>query len=125
MDKLKDTGRPIVLTVNGKAEIVLQDAASYQEIMEAMEYVKAVKSLKESFQDIQEGKTESAGNRIQRIACVMKYQVSITATAKKEIREAYLWIKKVSPGEALKWLQELFAVIQTLKESPTPVPDGS
>lgn len=60
VDKLKETGRPIVLTVNGKAEIVLQDAASYQEILEAMEYVQAVKSLRESIQEIQEGKTESA-----------------------------------------------------------------
>ena len=28
--QLKTTGRPLVLTVNGKAELVVQDAASYQ-----------------------------------------------------------------------------------------------
>ena len=38
-------GRPLVLTVNGKAEIVVQDAASYQEILEAAEDAKTLKAL--------------------------------------------------------------------------------
>jgi prevent-host-death family protein len=29
--QLKKTGQPVVLTVNGNAELVIQDAASYQE----------------------------------------------------------------------------------------------
>ncbi len=29
VQQLKDTGEPIVLTINGKAELVAQDAASY------------------------------------------------------------------------------------------------
>ena len=32
--QLKATGEPMVLTVNGKAEIVIQDAASYQRMLE-------------------------------------------------------------------------------------------
>lgn len=32
--QLKATGNPIVLTINGKAELVVQDAASYQKLME-------------------------------------------------------------------------------------------
>ena len=30
---LKETGRPQVLTVNGRAEVVVQDAKSYQQMM--------------------------------------------------------------------------------------------
>ncbi len=29
VQQLKETGEPIVLTINGKAELVVQDAASY------------------------------------------------------------------------------------------------
>ena len=35
--RLKRSGRPVVLTVNGKAELVMQDAAAYQRLLEAVE----------------------------------------------------------------------------------------
>jgi len=34
MKRLRKTGKPIVLTVNGKAEVVVQDAAAYQRLLE-------------------------------------------------------------------------------------------
>ena len=37
VDNLKRTKHPLVLTVNGKAELVVQDAQSYQELLEAAE----------------------------------------------------------------------------------------
>lgn len=30
---MKETGKPIVLTVNGQAEVVVQDAVSYQKVL--------------------------------------------------------------------------------------------
>lgn len=35
--RLKETGRPQVLTVNGKAEVIVQDAKSYQIMVEQIE----------------------------------------------------------------------------------------
>ena len=35
--RLKQTGRPQVLTVNGKAVLVVQDAAAYQRLLEVVE----------------------------------------------------------------------------------------
>ena len=35
--RLKRTGRPELLTVNGKAEVVVQSATSYQRLLEALE----------------------------------------------------------------------------------------
>ena len=32
--QLRETGHPIVLTINGKAELVVQDTASYQKLIE-------------------------------------------------------------------------------------------
>ena len=34
--RLKSSGRPQVLTVNGKAVLVVQDAAAYQRLLEAL-----------------------------------------------------------------------------------------
>ena len=35
--RLKSSGRPEVLTVNGKAVLVVQDAAAYQRLLETVE----------------------------------------------------------------------------------------
>lgn len=45
--QLKETGAPVVLTVNGKAEIVVQDAAAYQKLLELVEQVETVQILQE------------------------------------------------------------------------------
>src|SRR5919106_6532885 len=44
--QLKKTGQPVVLTVNGKAELVVQDAASYQKLLEAKERMEAIQGIK-------------------------------------------------------------------------------
>ena len=38
--RLKSSGRPQVLTVNGKAVLVVQDAAAYQKLLESIERAK-------------------------------------------------------------------------------------
>ena len=43
MSRMKETHRPVVLTVNGKAELVVQDAESYQQILERLEAVEAIR----------------------------------------------------------------------------------
>ncbi len=40
--RLKETKRPEILTVNGKAEVVVQDAKAYEEMVELLETVKRV-----------------------------------------------------------------------------------
>jgi hypothetical protein len=40
--RLKLSGRPEVLTINGKAELVVQDAAAYQRLLEAVERARQV-----------------------------------------------------------------------------------
>ncbi len=43
MKRMKKTGRPLVLTVNGKAEAVLLDAAAYQEVAGHLEVVASIR----------------------------------------------------------------------------------
>jgi prevent-host-death family protein len=53
--QLKETGEPVVLTVNGKAEIVVQDSASYQRLLERAERAERMDSLKKSVQELKDG----------------------------------------------------------------------
>jgi prevent-host-death family protein len=46
MSRLKKTRRPVVLTVNGKAELVVQDAKSYQQILDRLERFEAVEAIR-------------------------------------------------------------------------------
>jgi PHD/YefM family antitoxin component YafN of YafNO toxin-antitoxin module len=36
LKRLKATGRPAVLTVNGKAELIVQDAAAFEDMLDAI-----------------------------------------------------------------------------------------
>ncbi len=46
VERLKETGRPELLTVNGKAELVVQDASSYQQLLVKAEFADAVKAIR-------------------------------------------------------------------------------
>jgi prevent-host-death family protein len=45
--QLKETGRPVVLTINGKAELVVQDAKSYQRLHDLAERLETIQAVKE------------------------------------------------------------------------------
>jgi hypothetical protein len=40
--RLTRTGLPEILTVNGRAELVVQDAASYQKLLDALDHAQAI-----------------------------------------------------------------------------------
>jgi hypothetical protein len=42
LKRMKRSGRPEVLTINGKAELVVQEAAAYQRLLEAVEEARQV-----------------------------------------------------------------------------------
>jgi len=58
--RLKAEGRPVVLTVNGKAEVVVQDAASYQKLVEIAERVERMDALRASLEDMKAGRVSPA-----------------------------------------------------------------
>ena len=60
VDNLKRTKHPLVLTVNGKAELVVQDAQSYQELLEAAELIETVKGIKRGLEQMKEGRGKTA-----------------------------------------------------------------
>lgn len=59
MKKIKKSGNPLVLTVNGKAEIVVQDAESYQRMLELLDRAETIEALREGLESVRQGKTMS------------------------------------------------------------------
>lgn len=53
--QLKQTGKPVVLTINGKAELVVQDAASYQKLLDVAEHAAAVEAVRQSLEEMKAG----------------------------------------------------------------------
>jgi prevent-host-death family protein len=43
MKHMKKTGRPLVLTINGRAEAVLLDAASYQQVADHLDALASIR----------------------------------------------------------------------------------
>ena len=60
MKQMRRTKRPVVLTVNGKAEMVVQDAGSYQRMMERLERFEAVEAIRQGLRDADEGRVHDA-----------------------------------------------------------------
>jgi prevent-host-death family protein len=53
--QLKETGDPVVLTINGKAELVVQDAASYQRLFDLAERLETIQAVKEGLASADRG----------------------------------------------------------------------
>lgn len=53
---LKKTGQPAVLTVNGQAELVVQDAKSYQQLLDLASEAKHLAQLQRSIAEMKAGK---------------------------------------------------------------------
>lgn len=54
--RMKKRQQPVILTINGKAELVVQDAASYQRLLELAERAEMMEFLCESREDIEAGR---------------------------------------------------------------------
>ena len=58
--RLKKTRMPEVLTVNGKAEVVVQDAASYQSMVDRMHHMETLAAIQEGMASAERGELKPA-----------------------------------------------------------------
>src|SRR5437868_14003932 len=59
LEQMEKTGAPVVLTINGKAKIVVQDAESYQRMLELLDRAETVEAVREGLESVRQGKTMS------------------------------------------------------------------
>ena len=64
LKRLKKTGRPQVLTVNGRAEVVVQDAAAYQKLLETVDRAEALEGVRRGLEDVKAGRTRPLAEAI-------------------------------------------------------------
>ncbi len=57
MQRLKKTRRPIILTVNGKPEAVIQSAAEYQRLLDLAAGASEEEAIRQGLEDLREGRT--------------------------------------------------------------------
>jgi prevent-host-death family protein len=60
MQHLKDTRRPVVLTVNGRAAAVVQDADAYQHLLDLAAEASAAEGIRQGLEDSRNGRTRPA-----------------------------------------------------------------
>jgi prevent-host-death family protein len=56
LKQMKKTKAPMILTVNGKAELVVQDVNSYQALMEAKERMETLEGIRRGLESMKAGK---------------------------------------------------------------------
>lgn len=61
MEHLRSTKRPVILTVNGKAAAVLQDAEAYQRLLDLAAQVDVLEGIRQGKDDATAGRTRQAG----------------------------------------------------------------
>ena len=55
MKQLKGSRRPVILTVNGKTEAIVQDAVSYQRLLDIAARVDAVEGIRQGLEQSKQG----------------------------------------------------------------------
>lgn len=64
VEHMHTTGRPLVLTVNGRAELVVHDAKAWQSLQDRLEQAEAAAGLASGLNDVARGDTVEIGEAI-------------------------------------------------------------
>lgn len=68
LKRMKKSGSPLVLTVNGEAKLVVQDAESYQELLALIDHYQAIHGIEKGLESVRKGKSVPAKEALQAIA---------------------------------------------------------
>lgn len=55
LKRLKETGRPEILTLHGEAEVVVQNAEAYQELLDRLERAEAIAGVRDGLTSMERG----------------------------------------------------------------------
>lgn len=87
LKRLKETGRPEVLTVNGKAELIVQNAAAYEETLDA------IRGIQRGLEGMKAGTGKPARKALEEIRIKHK----IPQTARTKMHQA--WVDEALAGD--------------------------
>ena len=73
--KLKKSGKPAVLTVNGQAEVVIQSAEAYQKLVEDQQLLETLRGISRGLEQAKRGEGRPMREAIEELAS--KYGISL------------------------------------------------
>jgi PHD/YefM family antitoxin component YafN of YafNO toxin-antitoxin module len=56
LNQMRGSGHPLVLTINGKPEMVVQDAVAYQKLLDRLDELEALQGIKRGLTDVEAGR---------------------------------------------------------------------
>jgi prevent-host-death family protein len=59
--RIRETGRPQILTVNGKPSVVVMDAAAWQDLQDQLDHAETVAGIRKGLQQARAGEGIEAG----------------------------------------------------------------
>jgi prevent-host-death family protein len=120
--QLKKTKRPVVLTVNGKAAAVVQDAEAYQRLLDIAAGADADEGIRKGLDDVAHGRTAPARQVFDEIAANMPYRVEFVARAARDLEIIYLQKNVEESQAAARWYNGLEEAIYALEVHPERCP---
>lgn len=60
LSQLRKSDRAVLLTVNGRAEVAVMSAATFQRVLEALDALDAIRGIKAGLEDMKAGRTRPA-----------------------------------------------------------------
>jgi prevent-host-death family protein len=68
LEKLRQSGEPLVLTVEGQGEVVVQDAATFRRFQQQLDRLETIAAVKAGLRDVAEGRTQPMRKALAEIA---------------------------------------------------------
>jgi hypothetical protein len=65
--RMRRAGRPLVLTVNGKAVLVVQDVQGYQRLLDLADRIETLDAIEAGLQDVDAGRVKPAGQVLRKL----------------------------------------------------------
>jgi len=119
---LRETGNPVVLTVNGKAEVVVQDGASYQKLLGYIDMMEALEGIKRGLADVAAGRVTPLEKFEKDFRKSMEYRAALADLAKADAAGLYQWVIERSPLHGPEWFDKLLECLSSLDHSPSRCP---
>jgi prevent-host-death family protein len=68
IQKLKETGKPAVLTVNGQAVVVIQSAEAYQKLLDDQQFLDSIRGIGRGLEQAKRGEGRSMRALLEELA---------------------------------------------------------
>jgi PHD/YefM family antitoxin component YafN of YafNO toxin-antitoxin module len=67
LEELRQNRQPVLLTINGQKELLVQDAGSYQLLLELVERLETIDGVKKSMEAFERGEGQSARGALEEL----------------------------------------------------------